>query len=93
MDPNLWTGFRLCNESEDSKRHVHNVAVQELANVAAFLLDQGGSCEARNLARSVCQAIGMARVTTDSESRATTGIELLISKGRAMRDGARIIKC
>jgi hypothetical protein len=91
IDPNLWTGFRLCNESEDTKRHVDNVPVQELANVAAFLLDQGGSCEARNLAKSVCQAIGMARVTTDSESRATMGIELLISKGRAMRDGARIL--
>jgi hypothetical protein len=93
VDPALWTGFRLCTASEDTKRHVDNVSVQELANVAAYLLDQGGSCNARSLAKSVCQAIGMARVTMDSESRASKGIESLISRGRAMRDGDRIVKC
>ena len=93
VDPTLWTGFRLCNESEDSKRHVDAVAVQELANVAAYLLDQGGSCDGRSLAKSVCQALGMARVSTDSEFRANKGIEFLISRGRALRDGDRIIKC
>ena len=93
VDPTLWTGFRLCNESEDSKRHVDAVAVQELANVAAYLLDQGGSCDGRSLAKSVCQALGMARVSTDSEFRANKGIEFLISRGRALRDGNRIIKC
>jgi very-short-patch-repair endonuclease len=92
INPAQWTGFRLCNESDDSKRHVDNVSVQELANVAAYLLDQGGSCDARNLAKSVCQAIGMARVTSDSESRASKGIDFLISKGRAISDGHRIVK-
>jgi hypothetical protein len=93
VDPAQWTGFRLCNQSDDSKRNVDSVSVQELANIATYLLDQGGSCDARNLAKTVCQAIGMTRVTADSESRASNGIEFLISKGRAMREGARIVKC
>ncbi len=46
----------------------------------------------RSLAKSVCQAIGMSRVTSDSEFRASKGIELLISRGRAMRDGNRVIE-
>jgi hypothetical protein len=91
VDPDLWTGFRLCNQSEDSKRHVDDVSVHELANVASYLLEQGGSCDARSLAKFICQAIGMSRVTIDSESRAGKGIELLISRGRAMRDGDRIV--
>jgi hypothetical protein len=93
VDPNQWTGFRLCSESEDTKRHVDEVSVQELANVAAYLLDQGGSCNARDLAKSVCQAIGMARVTSEADSRASRGVEFLISRGRAIKDGDRIIKC
>jgi hypothetical protein len=92
INPDEWTGFRLCDGTEGSKRHIAELSVHEAANVAAFLLEQGGSTSTKELAKSVCQAIGMARTVVDAELRAQEGVEFLISQGRACIDGDRVRK-
>jgi very-short-patch-repair endonuclease len=91
VDHSLWTGFRLSNDTENSKRHVNDVPLQELANITAYLLDQSGSSNVHELAKAVCQVIGMSRVTSEAETRATHGIDLLVSRGRASQNGDRVI--
>lgn len=88
--PETWAGFRISDGSESSKRHIDEIALQEIANVAIFLLEQGGSTSRGELARSVCRTVGMARIPVDAEIRADQGIALIIEQGRAAKDGERL---
>jgi very-short-patch-repair endonuclease len=92
IDRSAWRKFRLSDGSEASKRHIDELALEECANIADYLLDQGGSTSLHDLARNVCQSVGMARITADAETRAQKGIESLLAQGRATNDGGRIRK-
>ncbi|EQD74175.1 hypothetical protein B1B_02815, partial [mine drainage metagenome] len=83
IDPGRWTGFRICDGSEASRRHIEEITVEEAANLAAFILDQGGSTTRQELARSVCRTVGMARMPAEAEQRARLGIVHLVEKGGA----------
>lgn len=90
VNPDEWTGFRGSDASEPSRRHVEEVAVQEIANLAAFLLDQGGSTSPHELAKSICRTIGMARTPADAQNRALLGITHLVQSGRAIIESERV---
>jgi hypothetical protein len=90
VNPDEWTGFRGSDGSEPSRRHVEEVAVQEIANLAAFLLDQGGSTSTDDLAKSICRTIGMARTPADAQNRALLGITHLVQSGRAIMESERV---
>lgn len=90
VNPDDWTGFRGSNGTEASRRHVEELAVQEIANLAAFLLDQGGSSSRHELAKSICRTIGMARTPADAQDRAQLGITYLVKSGRAVEEGERV---
>jgi very-short-patch-repair endonuclease len=90
VNPDEWSAFRVSDGSESSRRHIEELAPQEIANLAAFLLDQGGSTTQAELARSVCRQIGMVRVPADAQNRALQGIKRLVSRGGAVAEGDRI---
>ncbi|MFH0351646.1 MAG: DUF3320 domain-containing protein, partial [Chromatiales bacterium] len=90
INPDEWTGFRICDGSESSRRHIEELTLQEAANLAAYILDQGGSTTRQELARSICRTIGMARVPAEAEQRALNAIFYLIEKRRAVGDGDRV---
>ena len=90
INPGQWTGFRICDGSDASRRHIEDLTVEEAANLAAFILDQGGSTTRQELARSVCRTIGMARMPAEAEQRALLGIAHLVEKGGAAMEGDRV---
>jgi very-short-patch-repair endonuclease len=83
LNPDEWRGFRVANDAQQSKRHIDDIAVEEIANAAAYLLANGGETPVSALAKDVCRLFGMARITSDAEARAQKGIRLLAKNGRA----------
>jgi very-short-patch-repair endonuclease len=85
-----WTGFRLAGPEATSKRHVSDVAIEEVANLVVHVLEVGGAAPRSDVAKSVCRLIGMARTTADAEARVVKAMDLLCSQGRATDLGASI---
>lgn len=53
FDRSAWREFRLSDGSEASKRHIDELALEESANIANYLLDQGG-CTAFTTCPGTC---------------------------------------
>lgn len=86
VDRRAWRGMRACKEGvEASNRHIADVSIEEMANLAAWALSANGQMEARALARCVCQLIGMQRAKEDALKRALRGVNALCASGRATR--------
>ena len=64
--PNTWSGFRVADTSDTTQRHVTNVCKQELANIALHLLSCHGATGDDDLARTVANVVGMARVPEEA---------------------------
>lgn len=77
-----WRGFRAADNSGSSKRHIDEVALEEVANAAAYLLVNSGETPVPVLAKDLCRLFGMSRITSESQSCAEKGIELPAMRGR-----------
>jgi very-short-patch-repair endonuclease len=85
--PDSWNAFRVADESEQSKRHVNDVSVEEIGALVKHLLEQSGSSTRVDLARTVCRLIGMNRTPADAEARVDAAIKRLITAGGLKEDG------
>jgi very-short-patch-repair endonuclease len=71
-----WTGFRVPNGNAESKRSLDEVAPQEIANVASFLISQQGGMSLEGLSRSICRLLGISRTSADAERRVASALKL-----------------
>lgn len=85
-----WTGFRLADQDETSRRHIVDVALEEVSNLVVHVLDVGGAAPRSEVAKSVCRLIGMARTTADAEARVSKSMDLLCAEGRLVDTGTSI---
>lgn len=69
IEPGAWDGFRVPDNEERSRRLVDEISVEELANVAAFILSKHGITSPGDLTKSVCSLLGISRVTATAEER------------------------
>jgi very-short-patch-repair endonuclease len=74
MTPNDWEDFRVPGAELESRRTVDEICLEELGNVAYFILLQQGSTPREGLARSVCRMLGIARTTAEAEERISQAI-------------------
>jgi very-short-patch-repair endonuclease len=92
VNPMNWQGVRIAaDQSEGSKRHIDEVAIEEIANAAAYLLDNSGSAPVSELSKDVCKLFGMARISMDAQARGKKGIQLLERQGRATIHDDRVL--
>ncbi|GCB06277.1 DUF3320 domain-containing protein [Ralstonia sp. SET104] len=85
-----WNGFRLSNQEEASRRHIAEVAIEEVGNLVFHVLEVGGAAPRSDVAKAVCRLIGMARTTADSEARVGKSMDQLCAQGRLIDLGAAI---
>ena len=83
MDPSSWKGFRVCGENEDSRRIVADLCIEEIANIADYVIKQSGSLPIPDLAPATSRFIGMARTPADVEEQIGLAVRILINSGRA----------
>lgn len=67
--PADWTGYRVAGETEDSRRQLDEIALEELGNLTAFVLSEHGSTSLSDLARTVCRLQHISRTSADAEAR------------------------
>ncbi|GBG12991.1 uncharacterized protein NMK_0529 [Novimethylophilus kurashikiensis] len=84
IQPSEWEWFRVADQYEISKRQLDEVAPEELANLAVYILSQHGSTSFSELARTICRLLQIARTTADAEDRIKRS--LLAGRGKALID-------
>lgn len=83
MKPSSWRGFRVSGESEESRRSAAELCIEEIANIADYIIKQSGSLPILDLARATCRLIGMGRTPADVEEQIKLAIRILINTKRA----------
>lgn len=89
-NPAEWMDFRVSNGDESSRRHIDDVALEEIGAVMLHILDQAGGTSRQELARTTCKMLGMSRVLADAEARALLAIAQLAERGRVIVDGEQV---
>lgn len=89
-NPAEWMDFRVSNGDESSRRHIDDVALEEIGAVMQHILDQAGGTSRQELARTTCKMLGMSRVLADAEARALLAIAQLAERGRVIVDGEQV---
>lgn len=86
----LFAHSRIAADAPESKRHVDDVCIEELAALALHLLHQAGSAPRQDVARSVCRLVGMSAATTSAVARVSLGIDGLIGSGQVLQSDKSI---
>lgn len=74
--PDSWAHFRVPDESTESKRPLDEVSLEEIRNIANFLVGQHGSMSVEGLARSVSRLLGISRTTVEAVKRVESALSL-----------------
>lgn len=80
-DSATWMGFRVAGSPEATRRHVADLCLQEISNGIFYLLEREGGLALQVLAKTLCQIVGMARVTVEAEARVLREVDALLSAG------------
>lgn len=89
-NPTEWMDFRVSNGDDASRRHIDEVALEEVGALMRHILDQAGGTSRQELARTTCKMLGMNRVPADAEARAMLAIAQLAERGRVVVDGDQV---
>jgi very-short-patch-repair endonuclease len=81
-EPAGWSFFRVADETEESKRHVSDVSLEEIGALVKHLLEEAGSSSRQDLARTACKLLGMARTPADAEARVDAAIGRLLQSSQ-----------
>lgn len=91
VSPADWADYRVAGETEDSRRQLDEIALEELGNLAVFVLSEHGSTSVADLARTICRLQHIARTSADAEARITKALssgrihELVVIEGDRVR--------
>ncbi|MBU2489819.1 MAG: DUF4011 domain-containing protein [Proteobacteria bacterium] len=93
MDPESYDGFRVPGEDPDSSRKAEEIPLAEISNAVHHLLKHNLSAPEEEVIRETARIFGFRRTGPKVEARMRLGIELLIQKGAAQREGGDIQFC
>ncbi len=88
QDPSTYPGFRVAGA--DARRDPSEIAVEEIANAAAFALRTNVAMPYDDLVKQTARTLGFGRTGERVAERMGEGIQLLVASGRARREGERI---
>lgn len=88
LDPSTWQGFRVAEGGE--ARSADHVPLEEIANVAAWIVGRSVVIDREELAREVAKVFGITRLGNRVAGRMQEGIDLLERQGRAVTQEGRM---
>jgi very-short-patch-repair endonuclease len=89
-NPAEWRDFRVSSGDANSRRHIDEVALEEVGAVMQYILHQAGGTSCQELARTTCRMLGMNRVAADAEARAMLAVAQLAERGRVVVEGDQV---
>lgn len=69
-----WEGFRVAGQDDSSKRTIEEISLEEIGNLALFVLSEHGGTSAADLARTICRLLRIARTTGNAEARVSEAL-------------------
>jgi very-short-patch-repair endonuclease len=78
-EPKAWDSFRVAGSTDESRRHVNDICLEEIGALVKHVLQQAGGSPRQDAARSVCRLVGMARTTAEAEARVGLAVDALIA--------------
>ncbi len=90
VNPAKWNEFRVSAGTEASRRHIDEVALEELGALMKHILDQAGGTSQHELARTSCKMLGMNRVASDAEARAALAVARMADRGVVVVEGDQV---
>ena len=91
IDPKSYDSFRVSGNTPESFRDRADLPVQEGANAAYYLLKRNISAPEEELCRETSRLLGFRRTGPFVEKRMIEGVEYLLEKGTAVREGGMIV--
>lgn len=79
LHPGHWDGFRVAGPDGASRRAWEEICLEEIGNLALFILAEHGSTTLADLARSIARLQGIGRSSGDAEMR----VSAALAHGRA----------
>jgi very-short-patch-repair endonuclease len=79
VEPHSWSAFRIAGNTEESRRHINDICIEEIAALVKHVLHQAGGSPRQDVSRSVCRLVGMARTTAEAEARVGLAVDALIN--------------
>ncbi len=86
ITPPDWRGARSSAPGDPDARRSDELSIHEIANAAAHLLERNGACPRRDLQRALSRIFGFKALGAAVATHLDSGIEHLISVGRARVD-------
>lgn len=74
--PASWAQFRVPDDSAESKRPLDEVSLEEIRNIANYLVGQHGGMSVEGLARSLSRLLGISRTTAEAVKRVESALRL-----------------
>lgn len=90
IDPLTYSSFRVPGSTDDSKRKVEEIPVEELANGVEHVLKQQISLPRDDLVKETARLFGFLRIGQNVDSRIREAIDLLVKRGRIADNGENI---
>jgi hypothetical protein len=82
--PETWTRYRVSDLSDQSRRSIQHVCIEELALLALAALRTAKVAPRREIADAVCRMVGMLRSTARAHNRVHDAVSRLVKEGRAI---------
>ena len=90
-DPSTWTKFRGPT-ADGTAREAELIAPEEVAAALRWQLDRSLSATEEDLARETAKVFGITRLGRRVAEAMTQGIDLLVARGLARREGDRVVR-
>jgi very-short-patch-repair endonuclease len=88
--PEEYVDFRVPGTDPESVRSAEDLPVEEVANAAKYVLETQISLPVDDLARETARVFGFHRTGRQVSKRMMDGVNLLVKRGKAKREGAMI---
>ncbi|KXW57348.1 RecBCD enzyme subunit RecD [Ferrovum myxofaciens] len=69
-----WKEFRVAGQDDSSKRVIEEISLEEIGNLALFVLTEHGATSTADLARTICRLLRIARTTDHAEARVSAAL-------------------
>jgi very-short-patch-repair endonuclease len=73
--PEQWQDFRVADDTDGSKRQLNEICLEEVTNLAIFILSEHGATSVSELTRTICRLQRISRTTADAEARVMNALQ------------------
>ena len=91
IDPDQYASFRIPSSDGDGARATEDLPIEELANAALYVVREHVGAPVEEVVREVARLFAFQRTGRVVEERITSGLEMLIERGKVVRSDSGLV--